>query len=67
MKKISAYIIFALLFSAGLNTAFAQKSLQLDLGYNAAMPVGSFKDFMGKNSFRGFKNIFLFIFNFKSV
>lgn len=54
MKKIVAYISLALVLSAGYNMAAAQDGLQMKLGYNANMPVGSFKDFMGENSYRGF-------------
>lgn len=39
---------------AGTGTAMAQERMQLKLGLNSGMPVGSFKDYMGKNSFRGF-------------
>lgn len=41
-----------LFFSAG--TLRAQSGLQLRVGYSTAMPLGTFKDFMGKNSFRGY-------------
>lgn len=54
MKKIIAYIAAALFISMGINKAQAQDELQLTIGYNANMPLGGFKDFMGKNSFRGF-------------
>jgi hypothetical protein len=33
----------------------AQQQLQFKIGYNVGMPIGAFKDFMGKNSFRGFR------------
>ena len=32
----------------------AQEKLQFKVGYNTGLPLGTFKDFMGKNSFRGF-------------
>ena len=32
----------------------AQDQLMFKVGYNTGMPVGTFKDYMGKNSFRGF-------------
>ena len=55
MKKSIIYIVMLI---AGLGTVGAlnaQSGLQMRLGYNPAMPVGSFKDFMGKNSFRGYQ------------
>lgn len=53
MKKFiyaicAMFVVFA---SADLK---AQDGLKLKIGYNTGMPVGSFKDFMGKNSYRGF-------------
>ncbi|MBC8034265.1 MAG: hypothetical protein H7Y03_08975, partial [Chitinophagaceae bacterium] len=54
MKKTLACLSFALLFCLAANTVHAQYGLQLKVGYNANIPVGTFQDFMGKNSFRGF-------------
>src|SRR5688500_4080795 len=54
MKKFIIYTIFTVFVACSANTLMAQEGLRLKLGYNTAMPVGSFKDFMGKNSFRGF-------------
>lgn len=33
---------------------YAQQRVQFKLGYNTGMPIGEFKDYMTKNSFRGF-------------
>jgi opacity protein-like surface antigen len=54
MKKIIVYIFFAAILTVGAVGAQAQERLQFKVGYNTGMPIGSFKDFMGKNSFRGF-------------
>src|SRR3954470_13870483 len=55
MKKILLkYIWLALVIFAGAGSVQAQQKLQLKIGYNTGMPIGSFKDFMDKNSFRGF-------------
>jgi opacity protein-like surface antigen len=54
MKKIIASSGFLLIFFFFINGTYAQQRLQLRIGYNANMPVGTFKDFMGKTSFRGF-------------
>ena len=55
MKKIIIYtgLLFASL--ACLNVTQAQiGEMQMRVGYNAGFPTGSFKDFMSKNSFRGY-------------
>ena len=59
MKNIIAFII---LVSAtiGYTDAQAQDRLMLKVGYNTGMPVGNFKDYMGKNSFRGYRGEILY-------
>ena len=58
MKRI---LILAIIFIAcTFCSANAQERLQLKIGYNTGMPVGSFKDYMGKNSFRGYRGDLLF-------
>lgn len=48
----TALIVVLALFST-METK-AQQRVQFKIGYNTGMPVGNFKDFMSKNSFRGF-------------
>lgn len=54
MKKV---LILLILFSSIIlisNQAVAQNKLKLELGYNASIPVGSFKnDFINKTSYKG--------------
>lgn len=53
MKKF-IYAICAMFIVFAAADLKAQDGLKLKIGYNTGMPVGSFKDFMGKNSYRGF-------------
>lgn len=55
MKRTIAYILIALASAAGFSDLHAQDRLLFKVGYNTGMPVGSFKDYMGKNSFRGYR------------
>jgi hypothetical protein len=57
MKKIFLYITVFILGAASVR---AQDGLKLKIGYNTGMPIGNFKDFMGKNSFRGFHGELLY-------
>lgn len=50
----SFFLVGLLLLIFNIDGLKAQQKLQLKLGYNTGMPIGSFKDFMGKNSFRGY-------------
>ena len=59
MKNIIAFIILVLA-AAGFSDVQAQDRLMLKVGYNTAMPVGTFKDYMGKNSFRGYRGEILY-------
>lgn len=55
MKKIFVYTVLCVICAVGSMSVRAQVGeLQMRAGYNTAMPLGSFKDFMGKNSFRGY-------------
>ena len=55
MKKILAYTVFCFALITCKNHAQAQiGEVQMRIGYNTAMPTGAFKDFMEKNSFRGY-------------
>src|SRR5690606_1868349 len=54
MKKMLVFIGAALLVLMGADQARAQEGVRLTLGYNINMPSGTFKDFMGQNSYRGF-------------
>lgn len=54
MKRIIANSILAALFVVAGMSVHAQDRLLFKVGYNPGFPVGSFKDFMGKNSFRGY-------------
>jgi opacity protein-like surface antigen len=54
MSKIFAFIFLSIaLFIASVKVQ-AQQRLQFKVGYNTGMPVGSFKNFMNENSFRGY-------------
>ena len=59
MKNIVAFIIL-ISAAAMYSEAQAQDRLMLKIGYNTGMPVGSFKDYMGKNSFRGYRGEVLY-------
>ena len=59
MKNIFAFIILVL-GAVGFSDVQAQDRLMLKVGYNTAMPVGTFKDYMGKNSFRGYRGEILY-------
>lgn len=54
MKKLLISGLFGIVFALGATEAEAQDRLLFKVGYNTGMPVGSFKDNMSKNSFRGF-------------
>ncbi|MBA4166707.1 MAG: outer membrane beta-barrel protein [Chitinophagaceae bacterium] len=55
MKKIIVYTGFCFALIMCMNTGQAQVGeVSMRIGYNTGMPAGSFKDFMGKNSFRGY-------------
>ena len=57
MKRI---ILIAIISALGFYNAKAQDRLLFKVGYNTGMPVGSFKDYMGKNSFRGYRGELLY-------
>jgi opacity protein-like surface antigen len=59
MKNIIAFIILVSAV-ATFSAAQAQDRLMFKVGYNTGMPVGSFKDYMGKNSFRGYRGEILY-------
>lgn len=52
--KLAAAILLTITLFLVSDNAMAQQRLQFKVGYNTGMPIGEFKDFMGKNSFRGF-------------
>src|ERR1700712_2496769 len=54
MKKHIIHISFFVLCLFAITQIQAQGKLQMTINYNTGMPVGSFKDVMGKNSFRGY-------------
>jgi hypothetical protein len=54
MKKKIVYTAFCLALVMCMNVLHAQQRVQMKIGYNIGMPVGSFKSFMDKNSFRGY-------------
>ncbi len=54
LKLAGMFGLVFLFWIAGAGSALAQERMQLKLGMNSGMPVGGFKDYMGKNSFRGF-------------
>lgn len=64
MKNIIALIILVLA-ATGFSDVQAQDRLMLKVGYNTGMPVGTFKDYMGKNSFRGYRGEILYPVNEK--
>ena len=59
MKNIIAFVIL-ISAVAVLSDVQAQDRLMLKVGYNTGMPVGTFKDYMGKNSFRGYRGEILY-------
>lgn len=61
MKRIIILTVFVTI--AGFFGANAQDRLLFKVGYNTGMPVGSFKDHMGKNSFRGYRGEILYPIN----
>jgi opacity protein-like surface antigen len=54
MSKAVAVLVVGML-CLGVSNAEAQQRVQFKIGYNTGMPLGTFKEFMGKNSFRGFR------------
>src|SRR5215212_5080217 len=60
MKRTILYILIVLVTLAGYSDLQAQDRLMFKIGYNTGMPVGSFKDYMGKNSFRGYRGEILY-------
>ena len=58
MKRI--IILTVIVTSLGICSAEAQDRLLFKVGYNTGMPVGSFKNYIGKNSFRGYRGELLF-------
>lgn len=54
MNKILIYALFAFTFVLATAGVKGQDRLMFKVGYNTGMPIGSFKDYMGKNSFRGY-------------
>lgn len=55
MKKLFVYTAICSALLMCVNKSQAQiGEMQMRLGYNAAFPVGSFKNFIDKNSFRGY-------------
>ena len=54
MKRIVGYTVIMMMSLMSVNHLQAQDRLKLKLGYHPSMPVGSFKDYMDKNSFRGY-------------
>lgn len=55
LKLAGIGALIMLFWLAGTGNVLAQERMQLKLGLNSGMPVGVFKDYMGKNSFRGFQ------------
>jgi opacity protein-like surface antigen len=53
IKAIAALLIG--MVALGVGDANAQQRVQFKIGYNTGMPLGNFKEFIGKNSFRGFR------------
>ena len=47
-------LFFVAIATLSFSEANAQQRVQLKLGYHPSFPIGSFKDFMNENSFRGF-------------
>lgn len=54
MKRILVKIILTLIVVAAGTTIQAQQRLQMKIGYQAAKPLGSFKDVINTTSYRGF-------------
>lgn len=54
MKRIIINSTLAIVLIVASLSLQAQDKLMFKIGYNPGFPVGSFKDFMGKNSFRGY-------------
>jgi opacity protein-like surface antigen len=54
MKRILVFTAFSMIMTVCFSEVKAQDKLTFKIGYNTGMPVGSFKDMMGKNSFSGF-------------
>jgi opacity protein-like surface antigen len=54
MKRIIKFALVAAVFLMGTASAYSQDKLMFKVGYSPGFPVGSFKEFMGKNSFRGY-------------
>ncbi len=61
MKRI--IILLTLIAAIGVSGATAQDRLLFKIGYNTGMPVGSFKDYISKNSFRGYRGELLYPIN----
>jgi opacity protein-like surface antigen len=61
MKRI--IILITLIAAIGVSGAKAQDRLLFKIGYNTGMPVGSFKDYISKNSFRGYRGELLYPIN----
>lgn len=61
MKRILIFII--LVTAVGIGSASAQDRLLFKVGYNTGMPVGSFKNYISKNSFRGYRGELLYPIN----
>jgi opacity protein-like surface antigen len=61
MKRI--IILITLITAIGVSAANAQDRLLFKIGYNTGMPVGSFKDYISKNSFRGYRGELLYPIN----
>lgn len=58
MKRI--LILIAIVAAFGISAAQAQDRLLFKIGYNTGMPIGSFKDYISKNSFRGYRGELLY-------
>ena len=58
MKRIIILVTF--ITALGVASATAQDRLLFKIGYNTGMPIGSFKDYMSKNSFRGYRGELLY-------
>jgi hypothetical protein len=58
MKRLIILITF--ITAIGILGADAQDRLLFKIGYNTGMPVGSFKDYISKNSFRGYRGELLY-------
>src|SRR6476620_10034694 len=58
MKRI--LILITIVTAFGLSSVQAQDRLLFKVGYNTGMPVGSFQDYISKNSFRGYRGELLY-------